>query len=339
MKSVIVFSSLAVAAAVAAAGSVALHAQTPAQSKYAESIYADFAQSSGNRVSFDVRTITSGPMKQLEGSSFAQIIGEPRYSLSFEDFRSTKIMNPGFDLSVPQIDRSELNGGVEGFDVVGRPVSKGQYRSLAIQATINGQTHTHQAIEFCWASLDHCVVYDPQIEFLDSVVNNYRIAKAEGYGPRIQETLVAPGDRIRPLAVCSLASNHAITGRSTTWASRKLTYKNLYGITVVTKNLGGQQIGISCTTSCAPGMYGYSNASSATTQIGFSADCGYKHAAGTTGARGTANSATKCTHKALGSAKADVSVNGSGASIGLSWDLSGSVDSSGGALTDTCGYF
>lgn len=338
MKSVIVISSLTAIAAVAAvaSGSAALHAQTPMQSKYAESLYADFSQASANRVSFDVKTIASGPMKQLEGRSFAQIIGEPRYSLSFEDFRSTKVMNPGFVLSVPQIDRSELNSGVEGFDVVGRPVSMGQYRNLAIQATINGRTRTHQAIEFCWASLDHCVVYDPQIEFLDSVVNNYRIAKAEGYGPRIQETLA---DRITPLAVCSLASNHTIRGRSTTWASRKITYENLFGITVVTKNLGGQQIGISCTTSCAPGMYGYSNASSATTQIGFSADCGNKHATGTTGGRGTANSETKCTHKALGSAKADVSVNGSGASIGLSWDLSGSVNSSGGAMTDTCGYY
>lgn len=339
MKSVIVFSSLAVAAAVAA-GSVALHAQPPAPSKYAESLYADFAQASADRVSFEVRTIASGPMQQLGGRSFAQVIGEPRYTLDFEENRSNRVINPRFDLSVPQVNRAELDAGVEGFDVVGLPVNKGQYRNLAIQTTTNGQTRTHQAIEFCWASLDHCVVYDPQIEFLDSVVNNYRVAKAEGYGARIQEQAApTPRGDVSALSVCRLASNQNIIGRSLTWAARTVKYKDVFGITLVTKNLGGQQNGITCNSSCNPSMYGYSNLSSAYGSLGYSAACANKHATGTTGRSGKSISETKCTHKLVGSASASVTVKGTGYGVDLAWNTNGGVDSSGGALTDTCGYF
>lgn len=342
MKSVIVFSSLTAIAAVAAvaSGSAALHAQTPVQSKYAESLYADFSLASANRVSFDVKTISSGPLKQLEGRSFAQVIGEPRYSLDFDENRSNRVINPRFNLSVPQVDRNQLDAGVEGFDVVGLPVGNGRYRNLAIQTTANGQTRTHQAIEFCWAALDHCVVYDPQIEFVDSVVNNYRIAKAEGYGPRIQEqqAVKTRGD-VSTQAVCRLASNTNNIGRSSTWSARTVKYKNVFGMTLVTKNLAGQQTGIICSASCAPSMYGYSYQSSASGTLGYSATCGNKHTTGTTGGKGTAVSETKCTHTFTGSARADVTVKGVGSGINLAWNTNGGIDGAGGALTDTCAYF
>ncbi len=225
--------------------------------------------------------------------------------------------------------------------MVGLPVNKGQYRSLAIQTTSNGQTRTHQAIEFCWASLDHCVVYDPQIEFLDSVVNNFRIARAEGYGERIEEEaapLPAPGE-VGIMAVCRLASNRNIVGRSSTWAARTVNYKNIYGHTLVSKNLAGQKIGITCNSSCYPTMSGYSYLSSARGYLGWHATCANKHANGKTGRQGTSVSETKCTHKFSGSASASVTVKGVGSGINLAWSVNGGVDASGGALTDTCGYF
>lgn len=338
MKSIFTYSSIAVAlAVVVAAASSPQAAQTTAPG-YAEDLYRDFSAASGQRADFTVRTLSSGPMQRLEGRSFGQIIGEPRYQLVFEETRNSRVVNPKI-ANVASLDRTELDGGVEGFDVVGYPVTKGAYRVLSVQVRTNGETKTHRALEMCWKNQDHCVVYDPQIEFLDSVVNNYRIAKAENYGPKIQEQLPSATGEISTAAVCRLASNTSIIGRSLTWSSRTLTYKNLYGITVVQKTLGGQQVGITCSSTCKPSMYGYSNQSSAWANIGFSADCGNRHATGTTGGKGTAHSQTRCTHKTFGGAKADVSVNGSGASIALSWDLSGSVDSSGGSLTDTCAYF
>lgn len=340
MKSVIVLSGFTAVAALIA-GSAALQAKATAKSPYAESIYADFANASTDRVTFQVKTIASGPLKKLEGLSLAQVIGEPRYKLGFEETRSNHIINPSFDQAADQIDRTELDGGVEGFDVVGLPVNQGKYRSLSIQTTTNGQTRTHEAIEFCWASLDHCVVYDPQIEFLDSIVNNYRIAKAEGTGPRIQEQAApvpAPGE-ITTQAVCRLASNLNIIGRSSTWAARTVRYKNIYGMTLVTKNLAGQQVGITCNSSCYPAMYGYSYQSSASGTLGYNATCGNKHANGKTGRQGTSKSQTKCAHTFAGTARANVTVKGTGSGIDLSWDTNGGVDSSGGSLTDTCGYF
>lgn len=343
MNSIVKLSALGACLAVAIAGVQTTSAAGKADNEkdYAEGVYRDFSAASGDAVSFEVRTMAAGPMSRLQGRSFVQLTGEPSYRLGFGETRESRIAGPAFGAAPAQTDRTELDGDIGGFDIVGLPSRLGAYRILAVTARTGGQTREHRALEFCWKSLDHCVVYDPQIEFLDSVVNNYRTAKAEGYGPRIQEQLPepVPAGQVGIQAVCRLASNTGIIGRSLTWSSRSLTYKNLYGITVVQKTLGGQQVGITCSSTCKPSMYGYSNQSSASANLGFSADCGNRHATGITGGKGTAHSQTRCTHKTFGGAKADVSVNGSGASINLSWDLSGSVDSSGGSLTDTCAYF
>lgn len=321
-------------------GQSAFAGQNSAAGKgYAEAIYSDFTAASANTVSFQVRTLASGQMSRLAGRTFSQLTGEPAYRLAFEETRAIGIASPRFSAATAQTDRTELDGGVEEFDVVGLPVRQGRYRLLAITAQTGGESREHRALEFCWDARSHCVVYDPQIEFLDSVVNNYRSARADGYGPIIQEQKPVVSDQITTMAVCRLASNRNIVGRSSSWGARTITYKNVYTITVVEKYMGAQQVGITCTASCAPAMYGYSYLSSAWTNIGFSADCANKHVTGTTGGKGTAVSESKCTHQAIGGANADVSVNGSGASIGLSWNLSGSVDSTGGALTDTCGWF
>jgi hypothetical protein len=340
MKSIVKSSGLAVAILAVISSAGALSAQSDnAGGRYAEGLYADFALASGEEVSFEIKTVSSGPLKRLEGESFARLVGEPRYRLEFEETRSSRVVGLAFEPLAEPVDRTELDGGVEGFDVVGLPVNRGSFRVLEVTATTAGQTRGHRALELCWKSLDHCVVYDPQIEFLDSVVNNYRIAKAEGYGPRIQEQTVSTSGDVSAQAVCRLASNRNIIGRSLTWSSRTVKYKNIYGMTLVTKNLGGQQNGITCNSSCYPAMYGYSNSSSAYGSLGYGTDCGWRHKTGTTGRKGKAVSETKCAHKFSGSARADVTVKGTGSGIYLSWDTNGGIDSSGGALTDTCGYF
>ncbi|QDH70030.1 hypothetical protein [Marilutibacter alkalisoli] len=345
MKSIVKSSALAVAilAAICSAGALSASPGND-RNQYAEGIYSDFALASDHEVVFETRTLARGPAKKLEGLPFADLIGEPHYRLEFEETRSSNIVAPTLAPLSGPVDRTELDGGVEGFDVVGLPVDKASYRLLSVRVTANGQSNEHRALEFCWNSLGHCVVYDPQIEFLDSVVNNYRQAKAEGYGPRIHEQPVheqpvAAGDGVGIQAVCRLASNRNIIGRSLTWSSRTVTYKNVYGMTMVQKTLGGQQVGITCNSSCYPAMYGYSNASSGYGNLGYSVNCGRKHATGTSGRKGKAVSETKCAHKLTGSAKAEVTVKGTGSGIYLAWDTNGGVDGQGGSLTDTCGYF
>ena len=57
------------------------------------------------------------------------------------------------------------------------------------------------------------------------------------------------------------------------------------------------------------------------------------------GRKGKAVSEGKCTHTFAGTARADVTLKGTGSGIYLEWSTNGGVDGSGGALTDTCGYF
>jgi hypothetical protein len=340
MKSNVKWSVLSAAVLVTLSSAAAISAAQSdnGRDRYAEGVYADFASASDNAVSFDVRTEAAGAMRRLEGMSFAELTGEPTYRLGFVETRASRIQGPRFEPLPTRVDRSELDGGVEGFDVVGFPVDRGTYRILLVTATTGSESRTHRALEFCWKAQDHCVIYDPQIEFLDSVVNNYRTAKADGYGPQIQEQ-VALSDGISTQAVCRLASNTNIIGRSLTWSARTVTYKNIYGMTLVSKSLGGQQVGITCNSSCYPAMYGYSNASSAWGTLGYSTDCGWRHGTGTTGRKGKAVSEGKCTHVFAGTARADVTLKGTGSGIYLEWSTNGGIDGSGGALTDTCGYF
>ena len=340
MKVIVLFSSLALAIA---AGSAALSLQAVQPSPaagYAEGIYADYARDAGGQIAFDLRVVASGNLKALEGRPLSSIVGMPRYVIGTDQQRFN-LRNARFENAAGEVDRHELDADVAGFDAVGLPVELGDYRLLAVRATVAGKSRTHQAIEFCWKSLDHCVVYDPSIEFLDSVVNNHRLAKAVGYRPFVSQT---DGPRIasRSIAkagVCGLASNPAYIGRSLTWGAWSVDYKDIFGITLAHKSLGGQQAGLRCNSSCYPAPYGYSNSSSGYGNLGYSVDCGWSHNSGTTGRTGKWIAETKCAHKLVGSAKADVTLKGTGSGVSLAWDTNGGIDSNGGAYTDTCGYF
>ncbi len=339
MKANVLISSLAVAA-VAAVGAVSLQAVQPKPVPgYAETLYADYAQASGQQATFEIRILDSGRLKQLEGRSFEQIVGAPRYQLEADE-TPLALRNARFKDDLAVIDRHELDAGVEGFDAVGLPVDLGTYRLLAVSTSIKGVARKHQAIEMCWESQGHCVVFDPSIGFLDSIVNNQRLAKAVGYKPLMQyeERPRAAGD-VSTQAVCALASNTNAIGKSLTWAAWTQRYKNVFGVTLVTKNLGGQQAGIRCNSSCNPAPYGYSNSSSGSGSLGYNVSCDWDLNSGTTGRTGRWVAETKCAHRFAGSASAQVTRSGSGSGVSLSWDTNGGVDANGGRYTDTCGYF
>lgn len=340
MKTTVLVSSLAVGISVVCLAASLQASPPPAPAGYADGIYADFAAASGRQVAFSLDTLEAGSLKQLQGRSFGQILGVPNHLVEVDEDRLT-LRNARFKRDLHGYDRTELQGGVEGFEVAGLPVEMGRYRKLAVRATVAGKTRRHEAIELCWDKLDHCVVYDPSIVFLDSIVNNRRLAKAVGYGPRVQygernKRLTLPDTK---LAACGLASNPAYISKWLTWASWTQRYKNIYGITLVTKNLGGQQSGIRCNSSCYPAPFGYSNTSSGSGTLGYNVACDNGYNYGSSGRTGRWVAQTKCAHRFAGDASATVTRSGSGSGVTLSWNTNGGVDSNGGYFTDTCGYF
>ncbi|WP_242107588.1 hypothetical protein [Luteimonas aquatica] len=343
MKKTVMVSAVAMGLSLAFSAN-AQAAQPSVTKGYAEGVYAEYSAASDRDMRFEVKTLASGNLKELEGRSFGEIVGMPRYHIEASEDRF-KLRNGRFNEDLGQFDRSDLDGGVEGFDEVGLPVAMGSYRRLAVTASVGGRARVHEALEMCWQEQAHCVVFDPSIVFLDSIVQNRRQAAAAGYAPTVRYELrpqpVRPldGRATATLAACALASDPRYISKWLTWAPWTQKYKNVYGMTLVTKNLGGQQSGIRCDASCNPAPFGYSNSSSASGTLGYGTDCGNKYTYGKSGRTGRWVAETKCAHRFSGSARADVTVKGTGASVNLAWDTNGGIDSNGGYFTDTCGYF
>ena len=156
MKTTVLVSSLAVGICVVCLGATLQAAQPPAPTGYAEGIYADYAAASGRQVAFSLGVLESGQLRQLEGRSFKQILGAPTHLLDVDEDRLT-LRNPRFRQDLKGYDATELRAGVEGFDAVGLPVELGRYRRLSVQATVDGRTRRHEAIEMCWDKL--CLLY------------------------------------------------------------------------------------------------------------------------------------------------------------------------------------
>lgn len=315
--------------------------------KYAESIYADYSAASVQNsardqliVTFDVRTAASGALTDLAGRSLESIVGSPAYRVEASE-GAVALANVRFSaVDAVSADSAELALSVDGFNDVGLPLDEGRYRKLDVVVSIDGNVQSHQAVEFCWSSVGHCVVFDPTIEFLDSIVNGQRRLRSEGWSPTLQlEARQESTPHESSFTGCALASDPRYIAKWLTWGAYTVTYTNTFGITMVTKNIGSQQAGIRCDASCRPAPFGYSNSSSAFANVPFSVDCGNTFASGTTGSTGKFDAETKCSHRLTFSAKADASVKGVGASIQIAWDTQGSVDSNGGQMIDSCGFF
>jgi hypothetical protein len=103
----------------------------------------------------------------------------------------------------------------------------------------------------------------------------------------------------------------------------------------IIKNLGGQQSGVSCDTSCKP--YGYSNVSSAQGYAGWRTACANSSGLGTTA---KFIGKTMFTHKYTIAASASIAALFYGtAGVDLKADVGGSVDATGGYAYESRGYF
>jgi hypothetical protein len=312
---------------------------------YAESMYAEYAAGTGHQLAFDVKTLATGPLKQIAEIPFEQLITTTDHLVDAAqvgtEIRAPRFVAPytqGFDVFMA----SELKNTARAFETVaGHPVKLGSYRKLQVSTTIGSETRQHQALEFCWAALGHCTVVEPAVMFMESMAQNRMRLVSQGWGPQeVAEPSTAPSGGMGLAGVCGLASSPTTTNKVRSWGGYTLEYKNVFGGVLVRKVMGAQQSGIRCNTSCAPAPYGYSYASSCQGFLGWSCDCDNDFGYGTTGGTGKWISETKCTHKYAFTADASGSVSNLGsASVSINWALDGTPDANGGQMMDTCGYY
>jgi len=325
-----------------AAGSAWAGAIKAEPGAYAEAVYAEYAAGTGHQVSFEVKTLATGKLEEIADAPFGDLIASSGHRVDAWQV-GTEIRDPHF-ITTAVLETQELEYTAAGFKKVGYPLELGTYRTLQVSTTIGSEVKQHQAIEFCWAVLGHCTILDPTVLFVDSIVQNRQRLAAEGWGR--QAVVVKRNERAPGLgdmgitAVCGLASNPSVKDRYYSWSGYTITYKDIFGITLIRKVLGAQKSGIRCDTSCLPSPYGYSYASSCQGFLGWSCACDNDFGYGTTGGTGKWIAETKCTHKFAFQAQASASVTDLGsANVNISWSLDGTPDANGGQMMDTCGYY
>lgn len=316
--------------------------RAPAVGAYAEGIYAEYATGAGDRLLFEVETLASGRLAEIAGTPFGQLITVPGHLVVASQF-GTQIRDPQFVTPATKgAEHSDLEATVAGFEEVGYPIDLGRYRRLQVGVAMAGEIREHQALEFCWSSLGHCVVLDPVVVFLDSMVQNRLRLSAEGWGPRLVMRRPEEGV-IQHKATCGLASNPSKTDVYYYWGAYWVEYRNIFGMTLVHKDMGAQKAGIRCNASCMPDPYGYSNASSCWGTLGWTCACDNDFGYGTGGPGGRSGkfmAETKCTHQWVLQAKASASVTGLGSiDVDIDWTVEGGVDANGGEIIDTCGWY
>jgi len=317
--------------------------RAPAAHHYAESVYAEYAAGTGDRVAFDVETLERGPLSALAGRQMGELLETPDTLVMASQF-GTYLRNPRFVSAYDTAyEMPEREAPVAKFEEVGYPLDQGTFRRLGVRVALGDRVEQHQAMEFCWRSLGHCVVMDPAVVFLQSMVDNRLRLAAEGWGPRVLQTPRRDGGSglQAKAATCGLASNPSVTDKSYYWGAYWVEYYDVFGVTLVHKDLGSQRSGIRCDANCNPQPYGYSNASSCYGTLGWNCQCDNAFGYGTSGS-GTGKwiAESKCTHRFLLSARANASVSGLGSiNVDIYWEMEGGEDANGGEIIDTCGYF
>lgn len=309
---------------------------------HAQEVYGQYQAATGGKVHFDVTTVESGRVLDVLDRTVNELIGVPSYRLAMEEM-GTEIV------SVKEQARDLLHDDwaepvlLSRFDELGRDVSTATYRVLAVHVNREGAPSTHHALQVCWDAGASCLVMDPVVDRLESFAEDRARLVAEGW--KVESQVKQLEGDVQAQAVCTLASNFNAVSKSLTWSARTITYKNLYGITVVTHRLGSQQTGISCYVSsgvCRAATFGYSSASSCDANLGFNCDCSNTgNQSGTSTSAARAWSETKCEHKNVlqGSANVSWSRSGVGAGFTINWSTSGgTVNGNGGTYYDTCAW-
>ena len=311
---------------------------------YAEALYKDFSAASNNAVTFSLQLAAEGSLTELKGSPLMRFVGTPKYVIISNDkaieISSVKLM-PVTDFN--SVDLDELNFDVKELDAAGFPVEQGRYRRFFVNVNIGKNSYDHQAIEVCWEKQQRCAVVDPSVEFIDSIVNGIRVQKASGYAVLIK-TEPAEFNLTGPVAkagTCGLASYHS---KKTVYAEYKPYTRSYYGSFGLIKkayvNIAYVKVGISCDTSCKPQPFARVDSSDGEAWGIHSVSCAKASNFGHSGSKGRYIAESGCSHSYKLDANFDLSVENAGSlSASIKQSATGGVESNGGILSDSCGYF
>lgn len=315
---------------------------------YAEGVYASYEASAGGRIAIDVSVVESGALKDIADVDLTALLGVPATWIRMEQ-RGTEIATLVREPRDPAEDEWQARLDLRPFEDLGYPLAEGTYRVLAVTAELDGAAEAHRALEACWSRAAHCIVLDPVLLQADAFSHQRARLLAEGWQP-IEDAAFEPQDpKTLPLtatttAVCSLNSNPGYTKISITYPAYVVEYKNVFGIVMVRKDIGGQQAGVTCFVNgagqCVSSGFGYSNASSCFANIGYTCECDNTGNQVGTSADGSSTQSwaeTRCTHRAFLDANVAWTREGVGSSFSIRWDTAGSVDANGGQHFNSCG--
>ena len=148
---------------------------------YAEGLYDDFSEFSGNQVVFEISAVKPESLASSKNFSVGSFFSPGNYvfvyrlgminiyDAKFEDGNLTSALIEERQEKMTEYENDRL------------PMSSGTFRLLSVKARIGKEVRISEAVEFCWASKGYCYVADNSIPNLNATVDSIRKLIASGY--------------------------------------------------------------------------------------------------------------------------------------------------------------
>jgi hypothetical protein len=316
---------------------------------YAEGVYSHYEAAAGGLIAIDVTPMETGNLEDIASVGVEKLLGVPETWIRMDQLGTaiTAIHREPRDLAQ---DEWQQRVDLRAFEGLGHPLAEGTYRMLAVTTTVDGVAATHRALEACWTKSGHCIVMDPVLLQADAFRHTRERLLAEGWEATEVAEAEAQDGKQQPAAVtaagaCTLNAYPGYTRVSITYPAWWVEYKNIFGIVLVRKDMGGQQAGVTCFVNgagqCVSTGFGYSNASSCFANLGYTCDCentGNQIGTAADGSSTRSWAESRCAHQAFLSANVSWTIEGVGSGFNVQWQTSGSVDSNGGQIFDSCSF-
>lgn len=148
---------------------LAVTAEQATEAGYAERLYAEFAASTHGQVSIELKTVGTGKLHELAGQKVVDLVGVPLYTVSTVNTELGMESAQFDDVNLKLLSLEYLDADLDQFDDGGLPLSEGTFRQFAVTVTIGQEARTHTAAELCWSAQEQCIVFDPNIDSLNSM--------------------------------------------------------------------------------------------------------------------------------------------------------------------------
>jgi len=319
----------------------------PAVDAYAEDLYAEYTAATGDQIRFEIEVLTAGKLVEIGNKPFGEMISIPEHRVRASLF-GLAIREPQFvslggsrgkDPSAADQDPVTLRNlgyTLKQFEEIDFPAPAGSYRKLRVGVTIAGVTREHEVLELCWAPVKHCVVIDPVVVHVQSMVNTRLRLSAERWGPKVEFNRPEEPAEEQSQEACRLAGHPQWDSVLYRWNAWSADYKDALGTTFVHQEMGAQEVGIRCIgdswETCRPTPLGSSFPSSCRVDDGsYTCACDNAFHFTATGGSARAIAGTRCGHSPPKHAEAKAEFTAC-----TSWEVVGQVTGSDGEITDSC---